>query len=77
MGQYFTVPVEASLQDFEDDEIIQYLEESGYTVSYKNQYLEKAAWYVSRGDLKSAVLEIERSIPELKGLADLVKKNTT
>ena len=72
MGRYST---KASLDDFGDDSIIQYLEEAGYTVSYKNENLEKAAWYISRGDLESAVLEIERTIPELKGLADLVRKN--
>ena len=72
MGRYST---KASLEDFGDDSIIQYLEEAGYTVSYKNENLENATWYISRGDLESAVLEIERTIPELKGLADLVRKN--
>lgn len=72
MGRYST---KASLEDFGDDSIIQYLEEAGYTVSYNNKNVEKSAWYISRGDLESAVLEIERIIPELKGLADLVRKN--
>ena len=72
MGRYST---KVSLEDFGDDSIIQYLEEAGYTVSYKNENLENATWYISRGDLESAVLEIERTIPELKGLADLVRKN--
>lgn len=78
MSKYITVPtsVEVGLEEFDDDAVVQYLEESGYTVSYKDTHLEKASWYISRGDLESAVLEIERNIPELKGLSDLIKKNS-
>lgn len=58
----------------DDDDIIKYMEQGGYTVYYKDSHLEKAVWHLSRGDLESAVLEIERNIPKLKGLGDLIRK---
>lgn len=70
------VPVEIALDEFSDDEIIKYMEQGGYVVSYKDSQLEDAIWHLSRGDLESTILEIERKIPKLKGLGDLIKKET-
>lgn len=68
------VPVEIPLDDFSEDDIIKHIEQGGYTVYYKDSHIEKAQWHISRGDLESAILEIERNISKLNGLYDLLKK---
>ena len=66
------VDVDIGLDDFDDDEIIDYLERRGYFVSKEQEmdYVD-VEWHVQRGDLKEALIMLERKIPELKGIASL------
>jgi hypothetical protein len=66
------VDIDINLDDFDDDEIINYIERQGYIVS-KEQEIDytDVVWYVQRGDLKEALILLERKIPELKGIASL------
>lgn len=69
---YRTVDVDINLDDFDYGEIVDYLERHGYTVS-KEQEVDytDVEWYVQRGNLKEALILLERKIPELKGIASL------
>lgn len=69
-----TVYIDVELSDFDEDEIVEYLEHRGYKVTKDN--LQEAAyvdvaWHVNRGELKEALILLEREIPELKGIASL------
>ena len=71
---YFTqtVEVDVDLDDFDDDEIINYLERQGYTVSKKQEVdFVDVEWHVGRGELKEALILLERKIPKLRGIASL------
>lgn len=69
---YRTVDVDVDLDDFDDDEIIDHLERQGYFVSKEQEvdYVE-VEWHVQRGNLKEALILLERKIPKLKGIASL------
>ena len=66
------VDVDIDLDDFDEDEIINYLERQGYTVS-KEQEVDfvDVEWHVGRGELKEALILLERKIPKLRGIASL------
>lgn len=71
---YRTVDVDVDLDDFDDDEVVDYLEGRGYTVTkypIKEVDYVDVEWHVQRGDLKEALILLERKIPELKGIASL------
>ena len=66
------VDVDIDLDDFDDDEIIDYLERRGHFVSKKQEVdYTDIKWHIQRGDLKEALILLERKIPELKGIASL------
>lgn len=69
-----TVYVDVDLEQFDEEDIVEYLEYQGYTVSkdpIKEVDYVDVEWHVQRGDLKEALILLERKIPELKGIASL------
>ena len=73
---YFTqtVEVDVDIDEFDDEEIIDYMECRGYTVTRDpaaDACFVDVAWHVQRGDLKEALILLERQVPELKGIAVL------
>lgn len=73
---YFTqtVEVDVDLDDFDDDEIIDYLHCRGYTVTKDaaaDDCFVDVKWHIQRGELKEALILLEREVPELKGIAAL------
>ncbi len=73
---YFTqtVEVDVDLDDFDDEEIIDYMEGRGYTVTKDpaaDACFVDVAWNIERGNLKEALILLERELPELKGIASL------
>jgi hypothetical protein len=73
---YFTqtVEVDVDLDDFDDDEIIEYVESLGYTVTKDpaaDANFTDVIWNIERGNLKEALILLERELPTLKGIARL------
>jgi hypothetical protein len=73
---YFTqtVEVDVDLNDFDDEEIIEYMESRGYTVTKDpaaETNLTDVIWNIERGNLKEALILLERELPELEGIARL------
>jgi hypothetical protein len=73
---YFTqtVEVDVDLDDFDDEEIIDYMDSRGYTVTKDpaaDACFVDVAWHIQRGNLKEALILLERELPELKGIARL------
>lgn len=74
---YFTqtVEVDVDLDEFDDEEIIDYMECRGYTVT-KNPAADASfvdvVWNIERGNLKEALIQLEREVPKLKGISGLV-----
>lgn len=67
-----TVYVDVDLEQFDEEDIVEYLQYQGYFVSKEQEvdYVD-VEWHVQRGDLKEALILLERKIPELKGIASL------
>jgi hypothetical protein len=74
---YTEVEVDVDLDDFEDDDLIDEIERRGYFVSEKeidtNKFQDVIDWY-KRGNVKEALIYLERSIPELYGISGKVKE---
>jgi hypothetical protein len=73
---YFTqtVEVDVDIDEFDDEEIIDYMECRGYTVtrdSAADESFVDVVWNIERGNLKEALIQLEREVPELKGIASL------
>jgi hypothetical protein len=73
---YFTqtVEVDVDLDEFDDEEIIDYMECRGYIVTKDaaaDACFVDVAWHIQRGELKEALILLERQIPKLKGIASL------
>lgn len=74
---YFTqtVEVDVDLDEFDDEEIIYYMEFRGYTVTKDpaaDASFVDVVWNIERGNLKEALIQLEREVPELKGISGLV-----
>jgi ectoine hydroxylase-related dioxygenase (phytanoyl-CoA dioxygenase family) len=68
------VDVDIDLDDFDDEEIIDYMECRGYTVTKDaaaDASFVDVVWNIERGNLKEALIQLEREVPELKGIAAL------
>ena len=73
-----TVEIDVDIEDFDIDEIIEYLEEEGFTVIQADPVPEvddwfemnHAIWEYKYGSVKEAVKIIERCFPELNGLSE-------
>jgi hypothetical protein len=67
--------VDVYLDDFDDEDLIEELEDRGYTVDKEedtNYLHEVIAWY-KRGDVKEALIQLEKVEPELFGISEKVK----
>lgn len=71
------VSIDVDLYDFDDDEIVQYLEDKGYFVSKAEQiddsHMEEAIHRWNRKEYAEALVQIEMAFPQLFGLHKLVK----
>lgn len=69
------VYTDVDLDEFDDDDLIEELENRGYTVT-KNPTVEEdfvdVEWYIERGNLKEALIHLERKMPDLKGISNLI-----
>ncbi len=69
-----TVYVDVDADDFDDDDLIDELERRGYTVTKDpaaDASFVNVAWNIQRGNLKEALILLERELPELKGISRL------
>lgn len=70
-----TVYVDVEMDEFDDDDLVDELESRGYTVT-KDPVAEACfvdiEWHVQRGELKEALILLERQVPDLKGISGLV-----
>lgn len=69
------VDVDFGAEDFDNDELIEELEYRGYVIYKKEKDprydLEEIKWNIDRGNLKEALILLERELPALKGIARL------
>lgn len=70
------VNVDVDLGDFDDDDLIQELEERGWDIPDKGSYMPSLAvdmidWF-RRGNAKEAMIMLERIYPEMRGISDRV-----
>lgn len=70
-----TVYVDVEMDEFDVDDLIDELESRGYTV-LKDPIAEadfvNVEWHVQRGELKEALILLERQVPELRDISRLV-----
>lgn len=72
-----TVEVEVDLDDFDEEDIVQYVKDLGYVVVEEETEIETdvmhemkhAIWEYKYGSVTEAVKIIERVFPDLKGLS--------
>lgn len=70
-----TVYVDVDFDDLDEQDLIDELESRGFTVT-KDPVFEtdfvNVAWHVERGELKEALILLERQVLELRGISQLV-----
>lgn len=71
--------VDIDLEEFDDDELIEEMEDRGYSIT-KNplQYtsdddLKNIAWLLTLNKTEEALIQLERLLPELRGIKDKIK----
>jgi hypothetical protein len=65
--------VDIYLDDVGDGDLIEELEDRGYTVQKEaKSLLDVITWY-KRGDVKEALIQLEKVEPELFGISEKVK----
>lgn len=72
---YREVEFDISLSDFDEDEIIEYLEWKGYSVTKSPEELFDIIpieEYWNQGNRKEALILLERKFPELIGISRLL-----
>lgn len=73
------VDVDVEAEDFDDEELIEELEDRGYKVINKNNLnktddnFELISWLLTLGKTEEALIQLERAIPSLKGIKDKIK----
>jgi hypothetical protein len=70
-----TVYIDVDAGDFDDDDLIDELENRGYTVTKDpaaDACFVDVEWHIQRGELKEALILLERQVPDLKGISGLV-----
>lgn len=71
------VEVDVELDDFEDEDLIDELERRKYFVSDQeidmNKFQDVIDWY-KRGNIKEALIQLEKVIPDLYGISGKVKE---
>ena len=70
-----TVYVDVELDEFEDDEIVDYMQGRGYIITKDplDASFVDIAWNVDQGNLKEALILLEREVPKLSGISRLVE----
>lgn len=69
------VYVDVDLDEFDDDELVEELEDRGYHVSKAIEPstptdLEHISWLLTLDKKRDALILLERMLPELKGISD-------
>lgn len=67
------VKVEVDLDDLEDNDLIDELESRGYVV-LDSDIVDSFKFELDRNDLRECLFQMERFIPELKGLVSALDK---
>lgn len=73
-----TVYIDVEADEFDDDELVEELEDRGYTV-FKNltQHEETdlcvVAWLLDLNKTEEALIMLERMLPQLKGITNKIK----
>lgn len=73
-----TVYIDVDAEDFDDDELVEELKDRGYTV-FKNLTQDEetdlciVAWLLDLNKTEEALIQLERMLPQLKGLTDKIK----
>ena len=67
--------VDIYLDDFDDGDLIEELEDRGYTVDKEDasDYLHEVITWYKRGNVKEALIQLERIEPQLFGISEKVK----
>jgi hypothetical protein len=65
-----TVEIDIGLEEWDDSELIEELQARGYKVEEEPDFIE-VAWRLRRGDVKEALILLERKVPELIGIAKI------
>lgn len=67
-----TVYVDVDFDDLDEQDLIDELESRGFFVSKEPELdIVDVEWHVGRGELKEALILLERKIPKLRGIASL------
>jgi hypothetical protein len=72
---YKSISVDVYLDEFDDEYLISELEDRGYTVDKEDDtnYLQEVIDWYKRGDVKEALIQLEKIEPELFGISEKVK----
>jgi hypothetical protein len=69
-----TVDVEVYLDQFDDEVLVEELEARGYNIDKEEGgYLHEVVDWYKRGNVKEALIQLERLEPELYGISEKVK----
>ena len=72
------VDVDVDLEDFDDEDLIEELEERGYAIAKDegedDQDFGNVAWLLSINKTEEALIQLERIAPQLVGIKDIIKK---
>lgn len=69
--------IDVELDEFDDDELVEEMEDRGYTVTkevIKETDFSSIAWLLSLNKTDEALIQLERLVPELSGIRDKIKK---
>ena len=72
------VDIDVDAGDFDDDELIEELEDRGYTVTKdpvptEDNDLSNVAWLLSLNKTEEALIQLERLLPQLEGIHKTIK----
>jgi broad-specificity NMP kinase len=69
-----SISVDVYFDEFDDEDLIEELEGRGYTVDKEeDNYLQEVIDWYKRGDVKEALIQLERVEPQLFGISEKVK----
>lgn len=73
--------IDVELDEFDDDELVEEIEDRGYTVTKNSDLvdtkdqsdIDSIVWLLSLNKTEEALIQLERMFPELKGIANKIK----
>lgn len=73
--------IDVELDEFDDDELVEEMEDRGYTVTKDSDFvdtkdqsdIDSIVWLLSLNKTEEALIQLERMFPELKGIANKIK----